>query len=72
MVFSFICHCRPGLVGRVVVVAVIAWLPLYHFRNSSNFAWFYECCMLFFFICHGRAGLVGRVVAVAVKVVEHC
>ena len=23
VVFSFICHCRPGLVGRVVVVAVI-------------------------------------------------
>ena len=21
--FSFICHCRPGLVGRVVAVAVI-------------------------------------------------
>ena len=28
MLFSFICHCREGLVGRVMVVAVIAWLSI--------------------------------------------
>ena len=71
MVFSFICHCRAGLVGRVVVVAVIAWLPLYHLQNSSNFTCVYVFFMLFFLICYCRAGLVGRVVAVAVIVVEH-